>query len=329
MCVSCSGCSPARNGDVKRAAGKCHDATYNFDTTPITTPWEGPMTTPWEGTPCHSARCQSAACNQCHLRHLNCMANYHSTRCLGVACSSSWETKLRASSSKPHKRFGFQRLLVALLWVCLCSVLLGCSQNKNARSTVSSSQGDLPSSPTQLSERGLAVKVVSVIDGDTVVIEIQEQSAKALNHTPNSNPITRVQGGTETVRILGIDTPEKTGGPRAAECFGDQAKQYANKLMPKGSTIWLKRDVETRDRYGRLLGFIWLEDGTFYNLHMLEKGYATPLFIGLNQRYQQDFESAADAARKSWVGFWQHCGGPDVLLQSDHHHSAPSAAASE
>lgn len=134
-----------------------------------------------------------------------------------------------------------------------------------------------------------------VVDGDTIIVS--------------------VDGRTETVRLLGIDTPEKAGGPRPAECFGHEASTYAANLLAPGTRVFLSRDQETRDQYGRLLAFVHrAEDGLFVNLAMLEGGYATPLFFAPNTALEDIFEAAANTARRNWVGFWQTCGAADVTL---------------
>jgi len=134
-----------------------------------------------------------------------------------------------------------------------------------------------------------------VVDGDTIVVE--------------------VDGRVETVRLLGIDTPEKPGGPRPAECFGADASAFAAELMPTGTVVRLSRDRETRDQYARLLAYVHRDaDDLFVNLAMLEHGYASPLFFAPNNTLEPQFQLAADAARRNWLGFWPACGAPDVTI---------------
>lgn len=137
--------------------------------------------------------------------------------------------------------------------------------------------------------------VQTVIDGDTIVV--------------------RVDGVEETVRLLGIDTPETGKGNRTAECFGANATDFARELLPSGTTVLLTRDEETRDQYGRLLAFVHRDDGLFVNLAMIEHGYASPLFFQPNIAMRETFERAADVARREWRGFWPACGADDVLLE--------------
>ncbi len=136
--------------------------------------------------------------------------------------------------------------------------------------------------------------MTAVVDGDTLIVD--------------------VDGRSETIRLLGIDTPEKTGGPRPAECFGDQATDHARALLPAGTDVLLTRDEETRDQYGRLLAYVHRSDGLFINQHLVEAGFATTLFFSPNIAQRDAFSAAADLARREWRGFWQACGGADVVV---------------
>lgn len=139
--------------------------------------------------------------------------------------------------------------------------------------------------------------VQTVLDGDTIVVS--------------------VDGSEETVRLLGVDTPETGGSTRNAECFGAQATDFARDLLPTGTRVLLTRDEETRDQYGRLLAFVHRDDGLFINLALLEQGYATPLFFTPNTAMRETFEDAANLARREWRGFWPACGAADVLVGPD------------
>lgn len=149
--------------------------------------------------------------------------------------------------------------------------------------------------PPLESEFGLSATVVEVVDGDTIIVSL-------------GNKI-------ETVRLLGIDTPEKSGGPRPAECFGSEASAYASELLPIGTQVALSRDVETRDQYGRLLAYVYrADDGLFVNHALVEAGYATALFFAPNTAFETPIARAANRARRDWIGFWPACGAADVTL---------------
>ncbi len=137
--------------------------------------------------------------------------------------------------------------------------------------------------------------VVRVLDGDTADIEIQ--------------------GVVERVRFIGIDTPEPVGGFRDPECFGDEASDLTERLLPEGTSVRLERDVEPRDPFDRLLAYVFrVDDDLFVNLHLAETGYADQLVIEPNSAYASVIGPAVQRAREQELGLWGACGGADVLL---------------
>jgi micrococcal nuclease len=125
-----------------------------------------------------------------------------------------------------------------------------------------------------------------VVDGDTVRVTIG--------------------GAEERVRLIGIDTPETHGQGGLRECFGAEATERTHALLPAGTEVRLVRDVEARDRYGRLLAYVYrAHDGLFVNLRLAEEGFAAPLSIPPNVAHSAE---ARDADR----GLWGMCGGPDT-----------------
>lgn len=100
------------------------------------------------------------------------------------------------------------------------------------------------------------------------------------------------------VRLLGIDAPE------LAQPYGFEAKRMLAVLLPPESTVWLEVDREARDRHGRTLAYLWLDDGSFVNVAMVSLGYAVPLNYPPNDRYARELRSAADASRQAGRGLW-------------------------
>jgi micrococcal nuclease len=130
-----------------------------------------------------------------------------------------------------------------------------------------------------------------VVDGDTVEV--------------------RVGGRDETVRLIGIDTPETVDRRSPVECFGEQASDRTKALLPAGTDVRLVADVEARDRYDRLLAYVYRDDGTFVNLALVEDGYASVLTYPPNVAHVGEFTAAAARARDEGRGLWGACGGPD------------------
>ena len=137
--------------------------------------------------------------------------------------------------------------------------------------------------------------VVGVIDGDTLVV--------------------RLAAGEERLRLIGIDTPESVATDRPDECFGKEASARLAGLLPPGTPVWVERDVEPRDRYGRLLGYLYRSgDGLFVNHDLVARGFAEAKAYPPNTTLESQFEAAEAQARAADVGLWSTCGSPDVAL---------------
>ena len=136
-----------------------------------------------------------------------------------------------------------------------------------------------------------AASVVRVVDGDTVAVRLGRRE--------------------ETVRLIGIDTPETVDPRSPVECFGEEASARTKALLPAGTGVRLVADVEARDRYDRLLAYVYRDDGTFVNLALVEDGYASVLTYPPNVAHQSEFTAAAARARDEGRGLWSACGGPD------------------
>lgn len=130
--------------------------------------------------------------------------------------------------------------------------------------------------------------IASVIDGDTVVVEIA--------------------GTTERVRLIGIDTPELARDGEPAECGAELATMALSALIPVGSTVAVSREVVGRDHYGRLLAHL-APDGSSdpVSLTMAESGYADALAIEPNTMLADRIDAAVRSARTARRGLWGMC----------------------
>jgi micrococcal nuclease len=142
-----------------------------------------------------------------------------------------------------------------------------------------------------------------VIDGDTVDVSFPN-TKKPTTESPQKT----TNEHRERIRLIGIDTPETKKPDTPVECFGKEASASLAALLPKGTNVRIERDVEERDRYGRLLGYIFrAQDGLFVNLEMVRAGMALPLTFPPNVAYTDQFLAAGDAARNAHVGLWTAC----------------------
>lgn len=136
-----------------------------------------------------------------------------------------------------------------------------------------------------------------VVDGDT--IELDDGPAS-----------TRLGEAGEKVRYIGINTPESVDSERPVECFGKEATEF-NKNLVEGKTVRLERDISDRDKYGRLLRYVYLEDGTFVNKMLVREGYAFVATYPPDIAKQDIFRKAEQLARSEKKGLWSEttCNG--------------------
>ncbi len=135
--------------------------------------------------------------------------------------------------------------------------------------------------------------VIKVLDGDTL--------------------IANVAGHEVTVRLLGINTPETIDPRKPVECFGPEASAKAKELL-SGKDIYIEKDLLKEkskgdyDVYGRVLAYVKMSEGFFYNEYMIEQGFAREYtFNNEKYKYQKDFKSAQKSAKKSKLGLWGKC----------------------
>jgi micrococcal nuclease len=115
--------------------------------------------------------------------------------------------------------------------------------------------------------------------------------------------VATVKGRRERVRVIGVDTPESVDPSRPDEPYGQEASDFAKHYLD-GETVRLAGDAEPRDRYGRMLAYVWLEDGTFWNALLVAEGYAQQLTIPPNVAYADLFRRLAREARQHDRGLW-------------------------
>jgi micrococcal nuclease len=145
--------------------------------------------------------------------------------------------------------------------------------------------------------------VTHLVDGDTVDVSLLTQGATLdAEGKPSGKLIT------ERIRLIGIDTPETKRPNTPVECFGREASSALAALLPVGTPVLVERDVEERDRYGRLLGYVFrASDGLFVNHEMVRAGMAVPFTFPPNIAYVDVFAAAGDASRAAAVGLWSRC----------------------
>jgi micrococcal nuclease len=134
-----------------------------------------------------------------------------------------------------------------------------------------------------------AFLVTKVIDGDTIALENGEK-----------------------VRYLGIDTPELHHPKKEVECFAYQAYEK-NKELVLGKKVFLQKDISEKDKYGRLLRYVFLDEkmstdeGSFINLYLVKNGFAYAATFPPDVKYANLFLTAQKEAYQKNLGLWQKC----------------------
>jgi micrococcal nuclease len=151
--------------------------------------------------------------------------------------------------------------------------------------------GDGCSQPDLDTTGGAAIVVTDVVDGDTITVKRGATVAR--------------------VRLLGIDTPETKDPRTEVQCYGREATAATVALLPPGTEVRLEGDVETRDRYDRLLAYVYRSsDGLFVNLELARLGFADLLTYPPNVAHTSELTAAVETARREQLGLWSVCGRP-------------------
>jgi len=129
----------------------------------------------------------------------------------------------------------------------------------------------------------VAGTVVRVVDGDTIHV--------------------RIGARVEKVRYIGVNTPEVHHPTRGEEPGGREAAEV-NRRLVEGQAVRLELDVQERDRYGRLLAYVWIGD-LMINAELVRLGYAQVMTIPPNVRYQEVFLKLQREAREAGRGLWR------------------------
>ncbi len=140
----------------------------------------------------------------------------------------------------------------------------------------------------QTSQQTSNVKVARVIDGDTVELETGE-----------------------TLRYIGIDTPETKHPSKPVQCYGEEAYQ-ANKKLVEGKTVRIEKDVSNVDKYRRLLRYVYVStqaspSGILVNDHLVRNGFAFASTFPPDVKFSEQFLEAQREAREKNRGMWSKC----------------------
>ncbi|MEE1132599.1 MAG: thermonuclease family protein [Caryophanon sp.] len=180
------------------------------------------------------------------------------------------------------KKFYWPLLLVVLL-------LAGCAGETTSPDTSVNVQSLVATTETSATKHDVSkfekYKLQEVIDGDTIRIQYE--------------------GASEKVRFLLVDTPETKHETLGEQPFGPEAKQFMKELLKGEDYVYIEFDVSYRDKYKRLLGYMYTEEGISLQEELLKNGLARVAYIyDPNTKHVDWFESVQKTAQKSAIGIW-------------------------
>jgi micrococcal nuclease len=173
-----------------------------------------------------------------------------------------------------------KKLLPLLLLCCLAA----CG-NSTQKAKESANEEEKPLLQQNEPVAGRFYPIKKFVDGDTFWID--DSTATGIK-----------------VRLIGMDTPEsRNTRNKQKHPMGKEVADYVEQMLT-GQRVRLELDVQHRDRYGRILAYVFLEDGTHLNAHLLEKGYALLMTVPPNVKYADTFYALQVKAREAGFGLW-------------------------
>ncbi len=146
-----------------------------------------------------------------------------------------------------------------------------------------------PTPTAIISLQNQSLKVIRVVDGDTIEVE-----------------------GNKKIRYIGMNTPELHDPRRPVQCFGQEAYEE-NKKLVEGKTVRLEKDVSEVDKYGRLLRYVYLEPASgsgqtiFINDYLTRQGFAHVSTYPPDVKYVDQLVDAQNEAQENNRGLWATC----------------------
>lgn len=181
-------------------------------------------------------------------------------------------------------------VVAALVFVLLALFAIQCFSVNNDVTQVVKEEGSVVPLESldfdkSTSQKEGPYKVSKVVDGDTLDIIID--------------------GKTERVRLIGINTPEVVDPRKTVECFGKEASDKAKETL-SGKSVYIESDSSQgdKDKYGRLLRYVFIDEDIIFNKMMIEGGFAYEYTYEVPYKYQEEFKRAQKDAELNKRGLW-------------------------
>ncbi len=171
-------------------------------------------------------------------------------------------------------------LFMVIIFVVLALAVYYAAQHQGVKQVVQLPAVSMPATPG-------TYPVTEFVDGDTIAVNMD--------------------GRNEKVRLIGVDTPETHKPKTPVQCYGPQAAAYTKSIIGSHRVKLVADPLDTdRDRYGRLLRYVYTDDGTFVNASLVQAGYG---FAYTNFPFQkkQEFVSDQSVAKQIGKGLWSAC----------------------
>lgn len=165
-------------------------------------------------------------------------------------------------------------------------------------------------------ENKIPAKVLNISDGDTLKImfckeivreECMAYSDSEFERSSGKAGNLKLKSHSCKLRMLGIDTPEMK-----QQEWGKRAKAFLEDELKDDKYIFIETDIEIKDRYGRLLAYVYDSEGHNINERILKNGFAELLIIGANNKYATEFKAAEAYAREKELNIWSKEGGLEM-----------------
>ena len=176
--------------------------------------------------------------------------------------------------------------LVALVFIIAGAFTVGSRWHADAGSNTAAAAASSQAAAEEAPPAGAPLYAVTrIVDGDTIVVHID--------------------GKDESLRLIGVDTPEINDSRTAVQCFGKEASEYTKSILT-GKKVRIEKDESQgeRDKYKRLLAYVFREDGLFVNKSLVAEGYGHEYTYDTPYKYQTQFKAAEVMAREEEKGLW-------------------------